>query len=299
MISVDRLDRGYRIVGPLGEGSAGIVYEAEHVETKQPVALKVYHADVLDRVRGRFWREVELLRAVRHRRLVRILDWGPFRDSVALAMERLSGPTLGRFMPSAPTEWVMWLLADAAEALSVLHDRGVVHRDIKPDNILVRNDGPELEAVLLDLGIARAMSSEARLTQPGTSLGTPTYMSPEQSMTSEASYGSDVWSMGVLMYQALAGRVPFVGRTPLETVLSARREPPPPLVEVPEPLAKLVLACLEKDPRNRPASGGDLFGRLVDVLRAPSVQATLAQLGPARARAEVPAPTLPDVVGST
>lgn len=292
---MDRLDERYRIRGVLGEGSAGIVFDAVRREDGAPVALKVYHYALASAVmQGRFQREVELMRTIEHRRLVHILDWGPYRDSMGLVMERLSGQTLRTSLTQSPVLDTLGHLVDVAEGLAVLHAHGVVHRDIKPENILVRDDAPE--AVLLDLGIARPVGG-IRLTQPGTSLGTPTYMAPEHAMTNTSSYASDVWAMGVLLYQAVTGRVPFYGRGPLETVSAARRDPPAPMVDVPDPLATLILRCLQKDPERRPAGAAQLLQDLTDVLRQPQVRGTLNGRGPARPTAEG-APTLPEVVGA-
>jgi tRNA A-37 threonylcarbamoyl transferase component Bud32 len=278
----------FRVLGELGRGAMGAVYDAEQVSTGRRVALKVLHAHVARDLQSasRFRREARTAAALRHPGIVPVLAFGETDGASWLAMERVDGRSLQRLLAAsaeprdvdhrragevlASPQRIAALLADAADALEFAHRENVVHRDIKPANLMVREDG---RIAVLDFGLATAREADAAtLTRTGDFLGTPLYMAPEQARGAEnGDPRSDVWSLGAVLYECLGGEPPF-RPGPLATVLDSILNRDPVSLRklapsVPEDLARIVMQCLEKEPARRyptAAALADDLRRFVD-----------------------------------
>lgn len=289
-----------RRVGPyvLGDriaaGAMGEVYRAHHGTTGEPAAIKVLAPEIPLREGVRLAREASAAGRVAHEGIVRILGHGggELPDEPAwLAMELLDGETLDdRIRRTRDRRTLLQAIEAMLPPLAAAHAAGIVHRDLKPSNVFLarRPDGGE-RVVLIDFGIAKAADgADPRLTATGIVLGTPFYMSPEQARaTREIGPETDVWSVGVMLYEALAGRVPFTGDSVTDVVVRVCTEEPPPLAAAvpgldPE-LARIVHACLAKRPGDRPPDAGALAAALAPVLGARGGGATLpwGSTGPA------------------
>jgi eukaryotic-like serine/threonine-protein kinase len=244
----------YRLADVLGTGGYGEVYRAEP-GTGRAVAIKILDASRTrdeDAVQ-RFQREAETARKLEHPNIVRVIDVGSSRGRHYLVMELVRGGSLQKLLRRDQVEpgRVLGVLTDAARALAFAHERGVIHRDVKPANILLTRAG---KAKVADFGVARAVDHSSMTTE-GKLIGTATYMSPEQARGERATSAADVYSMGVMIYEAIAGRLPFESHSQLGFLYQhAEVEPSPPEVRPPFPpaLSGLALACLAKDPAARP-----------------------------------------------
>ena len=266
------LGGSYAIERELGGGGMSRVFVAEDRALARPVVIKVLHPELAAGVNvDRFKREVQLLARLQHPHIVPILSAGEADGLPYYVMPFVRGESLHTRLergPLAPAE-AAGLLADVAKALAAAHAEGIVHRDIKPDNILVSGGA----AVVADFGIAKALSSArlredaGTLTSLGTSLGTPAYMAPEQvagDPTVDAR--ADIYSLGCVAYEALTGASPFAGKTPQQMLAAQVIEVPPPIATrrdgIPPALAAVVMKCLEKEPANRPQSAAELAALL-------------------------------------
>ncbi len=249
----------YRIDDEIGRGGMSVVYRAHDPRLNRDVAMKVLPPELAhdSAVRSRFTREAQTSAQLSHPNIVPIYDVGE-RDGVAyFVMGLVTGGHLAERLarhPLRPIDEVRRILAEVADALAYAHLRGVIHRDIKPDNILLESEHGR--ALVTDFGIARAMEEGARLTQTGIAVGTPTYMSPEQAVGERDIDGrSDVYSLGVVGYQMLTGRVPFIAGNSMALLLKHVSEPPRPILELrpetPKPLAEAIERALAKAPDGR------------------------------------------------
>lgn len=263
----------YRITAPLGRGAMGEVYEAEDVRLGRRVAIKVLPAEVgrVAEAVERFQREARIISSLNHPNICTLYDIGEHDGRQFMVMERLEGQTLAARLTAGPLplDILLSLGADAAAALDAAHRRGVVHRDIKPANLFVTTSGT-LKA--LDFGIAKpgdagtpldaTTAGTDRLTVVGTAVGTVVYMSPEQARGEPIDGRSDLFSLGVVLYEMATGRAPFDGATSaviFEGILT--KTPPPPSsrrADVPAALDAIVVRALEKDPARRYQSAADL-----------------------------------------
>lgn len=263
-----QIDQFY-ITNLIARGGMAEVYLAQDVVLKRQVALKVLSAQMAANrnANARFRREAETVARLNHPYIVQIYSTGHTPDKRPfIAMEYISGGTLQKYLlrlnelnQRLTTVDALLITRKVAEALAVAHQAGVVHRDLKPSNILLRSDGTP---VLTDLGIA-AVQTESSLTQTGTVVGTPHYMSPEQARGQQIDGRSDLYSLGMILYEMLAGSVPFSGDSPLSILHQQVNEPPPPLGTVRSDLSnatcQAVEICLQKDPANRFQSANDLI----------------------------------------
>jgi serine/threonine-protein kinase len=260
----------YRLIRKLGEGGVGTVYEGEHVRLGRKMALKVLHPETATaEVIVRFFNEARAVNQIRHPNIVDVEDFVTAETGEHyLIMELLAGEDLRTVATREGVldpRRVQMIGEQIASALAAIHRAGIVHRDIKPDNIYLcrKPDGTEI-AKLIDFGIAKFLDSGEGMTREGMTLGTPEYMAPEQILTSgKPGPAADLYSLGMLMYECLAGAPAFTATTTAailrghisEPVVppSARRGEPVPAV-----LETVILKCLEKDPKNRFQSGDDV-----------------------------------------
>ncbi|WP_224367245.1 TonB family protein [Hyalangium versicolor] len=266
------LNGRFSIVEPIGVGGMGKVYRAMQAPLDRVVALKVLNPSFPSTkdpgFQQRFLREASLTSKLRHPSTVTVIDYGQTDDGIYyIAMEYLEGRTLAQVLAqSGPLPWsrVISIVQQVCRSLREAHAMGIVHRDLKPANIMLLNESDQDLVKVLDFGLVKSIApvneGEAPLspeiTQSGTFLGSPQYMAPEQARN-VADARSDIYSLGVVMYQMLQGRPPFIARDHLELIFSHCKEPPPPFnslrphIPVPHDIEAVVMRCLEKDPARR------------------------------------------------
>ncbi|WP_436700664.1 serine/threonine-protein kinase [Nocardioides sp. BYT-33-1] len=276
----DRAGR-YRLDSMIATGGMGVVWRGTDTRLNRPVAVKVLKPEYADdpMFRSRFEGEARSAAALHHPGIAGVYDYGAGEHAVGddlppyLVMELVDGQPLSTLLANArasgrtlDTAVVQDLMAQASEALGVAHRAGIVHRDVKPANLLVTSDRT---VKITDFGIARALDSVA-LTRTGSVMGTPQYLSPEQARGNPSTPASDVYSLGVVAFECLAGRRPFEAETPVATALAHLQQPVPQLPPgVPGPLAAVVRRALAKDPAERYADGA----AFAEALRSPEVAA--------------------------
>ena len=258
----------YEILAHLGRGGMGAVYRVRDMRTESERALKVLHATAEDdNAAVRFRREIEILSRVKHPAVVEIFDYGVVDDRMYFTAELIDGDDLRAVLRNrtvfAPEE-VARIGARVAEALGVAHAMGIVHRDVKPHNIMIRADG---RLTLLDFGVARGAGIDMHtITSTGVIAGTPEYMPPEQFAGQRVDARSDVYSLGVVLYELLCGAVPFKADTPVALGIHHQQTLPAPIrtqrPNVPAWLERIVLRCLEKDPSQRFLNATELAAEL-------------------------------------
>lgn len=256
----------YHVEGVIARGGMGSVYRAVDRRDGRRVALKMILAGrgATPEQRRRFDREVEAMRALDCEGVVRVLDAGAAGDVPWYAMELVDGPSLSRAAGELDLRARVEVMARVARAVGQAHARGYVHRDLKPDNVLLERRGRELVPRVTDFGLARQVGGESRLTADGAVLGTPHYMAPEQATgeVDQTSPATDVFSLGVMLYVALTGSPPFKGKTgeivaSQQALVAGRAAPPSPrqaLPGVPADLDALCVRCLAGDPAARPGA---------------------------------------------
>jgi len=259
----------------LARGGMGVLYVGRHLQTGRRAAIKVID-QASDEMLARFRVEASVCAQIGHPGVVDVFDadQDPVTKSAFIAMELLEGCTLRKLMDEAKStpEQVLGHLMSALEPLAAAHAKGFVHRDLKPENlfVLAKPEGG-IKVKLLDFGIV-ASRAQTRLTRVGIAMGTPHYMSPEQAMSArEVSPASDMWAMGVMLYEALKGDVPFDGETSHAVIVQALTVPHMPLEHVvpgcDPAFARLIDQCLEKKPEDRPADAATLLSSLQMILR--------------------------------
>ncbi|WP_377645130.1 serine/threonine-protein kinase [Oryzobacter terrae] len=253
----------YQLASRIASGGMGDVWEGTDTVLDRSVAVKVLRPGTDEEVFARRFRSEALYAAnLAHPNVATVLDYGEDDDLAYLVLELVPGEPLSALVQregALDPATVRSIVGQAALALGAAHEAGVVHRDVKPANILVT---PEGVVKLTDFGIARAVDGSGH-TQTGEVLGTPHYLSPEQALGEPATGASDLYALGVVAHEMLTGRRPFDKGTPVATALAQVNEPPPPLPpHVPAGLRALIDQCLAKKPEERPASARELGERL-------------------------------------
>ena len=302
-----RLDARYEILGLLGTGGMGEVYQARDLRLGREVAIKVLpqHLAGDAEALGRFEWEAKILAALSHPNLRALYDLGQDAGVHFAIMELLEGETLRRRMDtgSFSLDEALKVAGLLADGLAAAHAKGIIHRDLKPENIFFTTDG---QVKILDFGLARLAPGEdpARFktdhpldTQPGLVLGTVGYMAPEQVRGREVDARCDLFALGCVLFEMLEGHRPFVGATVPETLASILRDPPPP-VEGPPELRRFVARCLEKDPLNRIGSAREIAAGAREIRATLSGEALSAQTGatarkPGASSGDLPTQALP------
>lgn len=280
---------------PLSSGGMGAVYVAKHGDTGRAVALKVIKTESSAELEARFRKETGALARVSHPNVVTFLDSGVEDGTLFLVMELLAGTPLRSIM-TGPVPWqrALRIGADVCRALLAVHEQGILHRDLKPENVfLVDAAGHDEIAKLIDFGIAR-LADRGTSTATGAVVGTPGYISPEQLAGHEATVASDVYAVGVLLYELVTGKFPFDATTTHAMLVKQLIEPLPPPKSIapalPDHVERLILSFMERDPQLRVRTAKDALAALVDALGRPALSSL-----PASAATELgtPAPLVP------
>jgi serine/threonine-protein kinase len=258
----------YDIQSILGMGGMGIVYKAHDRDLDDVVAIKTLRSDSLSAdpsLLDRFKSEIRLARRITHPNVLRTHDLGETNGLRYLSMEFVKGITLKGMVEQdqlIPTPVALRIAKQICAGLAAAHEVGVIHRDIKPQNIIIESTGG---LKIMDFGIAR-LTQERGMTATGTVVGTPDYMSPEQARGVDLDFRSDIYSTGVVLYELFTGTLPFDGDTPLAVVLKhVQEKPPPPQTKNPKidpKIAAIILKCMQKDPPERYQSVNQLYEAL-------------------------------------
>jgi len=279
----------YEILDKLGEGAMGVVYRARDPALNRVVALKMLSAELgaEEELHQRFQREAEAIGRLSHPHIVTVYDLGTAEGQLYMAMELLEGDDLRKLIDqqvAIPLADRVRLMLHILEGLAYAHSRDVVHRDVKPANILVTTRG---KVKILDFGLAR-VASQSNITRRGVILGTPDYMSPEQAMGRSVTHRSDQFAAGAVFYEFLCGQKPFRGKTLHAVLYQILSEDPEPLLglspRLPARLAAVVHGMMRKDPERRYASLDEARRELLEIyqaLRRTQGRSALPQAGPA------------------
>ncbi|MDD8014932.1 MAG: protein kinase [Acidobacteriota bacterium] len=259
--------RRYQVIEDLGHGGMGRVYKVFDTEVREKLALKLLNPEIAtdEETIGRFRNELKLARTVSHRNICRMHDLGREEGAYYITMEYVPGEDLKSFIHrigALPVGKAVSIARQVCEGLAEAHRVGVVHRDLKPQNVMIDRDG---NARIMDFGIARSVKTKGT-TGANVIIGTPEYMSPEQVDGKEADRRSDIYSLGVVLFEMLTGRLPFEGETPLATAVKQKSEPAPDPrkinPQIPEDLKRIVWKCLEKSREKRYETADGLLSDL-------------------------------------
>ena len=250
----DVLGERFRLEEEIGHGAQGVVFRAFDARLERDVAIKVLRTDAPGAARERFVREAQALSTIQHRGIVTVFDAGQEGGALYFAMELVSGRSLQSLIDAEgplPKERLIPILERAAGAIHYAHDQGLVHRDLKPGNLLLdEDDVPRI----VDFGLV-ALTEGTRLTVTRGVVGTPVYMAPEQAEGGRVTRRADVYSLGAILYEGLTGEAPFSGATPMEIFRQVVQDDPPPLrARCPDASPALEAVCrraMAKDPRAR------------------------------------------------
>ena len=267
----------YEIRDTAGSGGMGVVYRATDIALGRTVALKILRDDLRaqSHIVARFKREAEAFATLDHPNIVHIHTVGEIGGIPFIAMDYIDNLTLSEvLLDNGPMQWreALAIGRQVADALACAHDSGIIHRDIKPGNILIDHDGT---AFVTDFGIAKVLSATTKLTVDGSRLGTPQYMCPERCQNKKITHSSDLYSLGVVLFQAMSMELPYEARTPAELLkqisagktarLSAH------IPDIPEPVERLIAYMLERDAKHRPPNARELCRAMDRVLAGESL----------------------------
>jgi eukaryotic-like serine/threonine-protein kinase len=272
MSDADRDSIGkYRLIEKIGRGAMAEVYKAHHPILDRYVAIKILHSFLSEKtdILNRFQREAKHIASLSHPNIVQVYDFDSFGVLYYMVMELIDGATLKNLVKENQTEGKLLpfkesvrIITDVGKALAYAHSRGVVHRDVKPANIIIDKGN---RVVLTDFGLAK-ITSGPQFTTTGALVGTPAYMSPEQGVGQQGDARSDIYSLGAVFYQLVTGRFPFIAETPIATVFKHINAPLPwPRTinpDIPEELERILVLLLEKNPDNRYQTADEMVNDL-------------------------------------
>ncbi|MDH4220842.1 MAG: serine/threonine protein kinase, partial [Candidatus Aminicenantes bacterium] len=260
----------YQVIEELGKGGMGRIYKVYDTKIDEKIALKLVDVETAadKKTLERFSNELKLARKVSHRNVCRMFDLGEEQGIHYITMEFVPGEDLKnsitRIGPLTPGKAIS-IAKQICKGLAEAHKLGVIHRDLKPQNVMIDSEG---NARIMDFGIARTLKGEG-ITADGVVIGTPEYMSPEQVEGKEVDPRTDIYALGTILYEMLTGRVPFKAKSPISIAFKHKTEKPkdPRMYndQIPEELSRLVLKCMEKDKEKRYQSAGELLEELESV----------------------------------
>ncbi|MCH9673121.1 MAG: serine/threonine protein kinase [Gammaproteobacteria bacterium] len=280
---------GYQIKRTIGQGGMGTVYLATQESLGRDVCLKILNASRTDsdEYAERFLNEARIVASLRHPHIITIYDVGATNDVVYIAMEYVGGGDLKqRLEERLPPRTALELLLRVGGAVDMAHQGDIIHRDVKPANILFRRDGTPL---LSDFGIAKQVKLETELTSTGTILGSPFYMSPEQAEGIEVDGRTDIYSLGIILYEMLTGERPYLGDTPIKIIMQHLQQPLPTLPEEHARFQPLLERMVAKRPDDRFPNAAAMLDAVIDALDKESshdVESTAPRLAPQKQRAK-------------
>ena len=260
----------YEIIEELGKGGMGRVYRVEDTKVKEEIALKLIKPEIASnkKIIERFKNELKITRKIRHKNVCGMFDLGEEKNLHYITMEYISGQDLKGLIRQTGQLTIGKTISIAkqiCEGLAEVHSLGVVHRDLKPNNIMIDRGG---NAKIMDFGIARAVKSKS-ITGSGITIGTPEYMSPEQVEGKDVDQRSDIYSLGIILYKMLTDRVPFEGDSAITVGVKQKTETPKDPKDfyerIPDDFNQLILKCLEKERENRYQSAGEVRSELENI----------------------------------
>ena len=270
----------YQIVAPLGEGGMAAVYKAYQPNMERYVAIKVLprHMAASDEFTARFRREARLLAQLQHPHILPVFDFGEAEGYPYIVMPYIVSGTLADSMHSKRLSLseVRRILTQLGDALSYAHTRGLIHRDIKPSNVLVDEGG---NCLLTDFGLARMAEASTNITTSGAIMGTPAYMSPEQGAGSTIDHRSDIYSLGIVLYEMVTGRVPYIAETPVAVVFKHIQDPLPSIhqfnPDLPDSVELVLRKALAKNPDDRYQHAEDFVSAIQNAISDPARKSTV------------------------
>ncbi|NIM71722.1 MAG: protein kinase [Gammaproteobacteria bacterium] len=254
---------GYQIKAHIGSGGMAVVFLAEQESLQRPVALKVLKSAESKEFTERFLNEGRILASLSHRNIITVHDIGIHEGHIYISMEYLEGGDLKlRIDAGMKPKEALELLATIGEALQVAHKKGVIHRDVKPGNILFRQDGTP---VMADFGIAKEFERDTDITVDGTVVGTPDYLAPEQARIEPLDGRTDIYALGIIFYEMLVGKKPFEGASPVDIVFKHLNDPIPPLPEEFAMYQPLLDKMTAKEPDDRFADAREMLATVTEL----------------------------------
>ncbi len=275
------LDSRYKIIKKLGEGGMGEVYAAEHIHIDKRFAIKLLRPEIVSNQEAvtRFQQEARSSSSIKHRNIIAIDDFGKLADGrIYMCMELLDGAALNDLiMQPQSVERLLNILIQTGHGLAAAHSRNIVHRDMKPENIFVTFQNGEDIPKILDFGIAKVSGNDGQnnLTRTGTIFGTPFYMAPEQALGNPVDARTDIYAMGVIMYEVFAGSLPFQGESFMGILTQHITSEPEPVAQraakanrpLPPGLAEIITRCMQKNPAQRFNTMDELVNLLISIYR--------------------------------